>query len=62
MTIYDKEANVEKMYDEFGSILAYVENAVDDEQICDVEQGLLRKLHRLGFSLLKHFVELPGTG
>ena len=62
MTIYDKEASVEKMYDEFGSILAYVENAVNDEQICEVEKGLLRRLHRLGLSMLKHFVELSGTG
>jgi hypothetical protein len=61
-TIYDKEAMVSKLKNEFATILTYVENAVGHEQIADVEKQVFRQLQHLGLHLVDAFVKQSGTG
>ena len=61
-TIYDKEAMVSKLKNEFATILTYVENAVGHEQIGDVEKQVFRQLQHLGRHLVEAYVKQSGTG
>jgi hypothetical protein len=62
MTIYDKEAMLGKLKDEFAAITALVETAVGQDPICDVEREVFRTLQQLGRSLLEYFIAQSGTG
>jgi hypothetical protein len=62
MTIYDKDAMLGKLKDEFAAITTYLETAVGCAQMSDVEQELFRKLQQLGRSLLEAFLTQSGTG
>lgn len=62
MTIYDKDAMLGKLKDEFTALIAYVESAVGREQLCDVEQEVFRQVQQLGRSLLEVFLAQSGTG
>jgi hypothetical protein len=61
-TIYDKEAMVSKLKNEFATILTSVENAVGHKQIADVERHVFRQLQHLGLHLVDAFVKQSGTG
>lgn len=62
MTVYDKEAMLGKLKDEFSALTAYVESAVGREQLGEVERELFRKVQHLGRSLLEAFLAQSGTG
>lgn len=62
MTIYDKEAMLGKLKDEFAAIITYLDHAVGREQLSEVEHDVFRKVHHLGRSLLEAFLAQSGTG
>jgi len=61
-TIYDQEANVCKLKNEFAAILTDLQNAVGHEQICDVEKMLFRRIQHLALHCMEAFVQQSGTG
>lgn len=61
-TMHDAEMNAGNLHNEFNNIIDYIECAAGNEQICDVEKELFRKLCQLGCSLLVSFVKACGTG
>ena len=62
LTIYEKETLFESLDDTFTEIKAYVEGAMGQEALHDVEQHLFRRLQRLGRGFMETFVALSGTG
>lgn len=62
VTIYDKEAMLGKLKDEFATITTYLDTAVGRDQIGEVEKEVFRRLHQLGRSLLEAFLAQSGTG
>ncbi len=61
-TIYEKETLFESLDETFTEIKAYVEGAVGQEALHEVEQHLFRRLQRLGRGFMETFVSLSGTG
>ena len=62
MTIYEKETLFESVDETFAEIKAYIEGAIEQEDLHEVEQNLFRRLQRLGRGFLETFVGLSGTG
>jgi hypothetical protein len=61
-TIYEKETLFESLDEIFTEIKTYVEEALGQEELHDVEQHLFRRLQRLGRDFLETFVALSGSG
>jgi hypothetical protein len=61
-TIYDREATLGKLKDEFATIMTYLDDAVGHAQIGEVEKDVFRRVHQLGRSLLEAFLAQSGTG
>jgi hypothetical protein len=62
LTIYEKESLFESLDETFTEIKAYVESAVGQEVLHEVELHLFRRLQRLGLGFMERFVSLSGTG
>ena len=62
LTIYEKETLFESLDETFTEIKTYVEDAIGQEELHEVEQHLFRRLQRLGRGFLETFVALSGTG
>ena len=62
LTIYEKETLIESLDETFTEIKAYVEGAIGQEELHDVEQHLFRRLQSLGRGLMETFVALSGSG
>ena len=62
LTIYEKETLIESLDETFTEIKAYVEGAIGQEALHDVEQHLFRRLQSLGRGLMETFVALSGSG
>ena len=62
MTIYEKETLFESLDDTFTEIKAYVEGAIGQAELHEVEQNLFRRLQGLGRGFMETFVALSGTG
>lgn len=62
LTIYEKESLFESLDESFTEIKTYVESAVGQEALHDVELHLFRRLQRLGRGFMERFVSLSGTG
>ena len=62
MTIYEKESLFESLDETYAEIKAYVEGAIEREELHEVELNLLRQVLKLGRGFLEAFVELSGTG
>jgi len=52
LTIYEKETLIESLDETFTEIKAYVEGAIGQEALHDVEQHLFRRLQSLGRGLI----------
>ena len=61
LTIYEKETLIESLDETFTEIKAYVEGAIGQEALHDVEQHLFRRLQSLGRGLMETFVALSGS-
>lgn len=59
---YEKEMIQGDLNNKFEKILAYVDEAVNNKEICLVEKELFQRLQHLGQSLLESFVKQHGTG
>lgn len=59
---YEKEMIQGDLNNEFEKIIAYVNEAVNNKEICLVEKELFQRLQHLGKSLLDCFVKQHGTG
>ena len=53
LTIYEKETLIESLDETFTEIKAYVEGAIGQEALHDVEQHLFRRLQSLGRGLME---------
>jgi hypothetical protein len=62
LTIYEKESLFESLDETYAEIKAYVEGAIEREELHEVELNLFRRVLGLGRGLLEVFVELSGTG
>ena len=62
LTIYEKETGYESLDRRYAEIKAYVEGAVGQTPIDEVEKDLFRQLQQLGRGLLEAFVARSGTG
>ena len=62
LTIYEKETLIESLDETFTEIKAYVEGAIGQEALHDVEQHLFRRLQSLGRGFMETFVALSGSG
>ena len=62
LTIYEKEALFESLDAPFAEIKAYIEGAIGQDELHEVEQHLFRQLQQLGRRFLESFVALSGTG
>jgi hypothetical protein len=62
LTIYEKETGFESLDTRYAEIKAYVEGAVGQTPIDEVEKDLFRQLQQLGRGLLEAFVARSGTG
>ena len=62
ITIYEKETLFESLDDTFTEIKAYVEGAIGQAELHEVEQNLFRRLQGLGRGFMETFVALSGTG
>ena len=62
MTIYEKEALFESLDDTFTELKSYIEGAIGQDELHEVEQHLFRRLQQLGRGFLETFVALSGTG
>ena len=61
-TMYEKEALVAQLDEEFEALTGYVYDAVDHEELHQVEQTVFRKMQELGRLLLGCFVADSGSG
>ncbi len=62
LTIYERETGFESLDTRYSKIKAYVEDAVGQTPINEVEKDLFRQLQPLGRGLLEAFVAQSGTG
>ena len=62
MTIYEKETLFESLDETFTEIKAYVEGAIGQEELHEVEQNLFRRVLGLGRGFMETFIALSGTG
>ena len=62
MTIYEKETLFESLDETFTEIKAYVEGAIGQEELHEVEQNLFRRVLGLARGFMETFIALSGTG
>jgi hypothetical protein len=62
MTLYEKETLFKSLDESYADLKAYVENAVGQQELHEVERALFRCLLGLGRGLLEAFVKQSGTG
>jgi hypothetical protein len=60
--IYEPEAQLDKTDNSFFQIKEYIEQAVNSQQLHEVEKELFHRLLVLGRHLLEHFVMQSGSG
>ena len=61
-TIYEKEAVFDKLNKTFECLKGYIYDAVDHEELHEVEQQIFRKVQEIGRQSLECFVFLSGSG
>ena len=61
-TIYEKESLFESQDQSYAELKGYIEGAVGEEALHEVELGLFRRVLRLAHEFLETFVELSGSG
>ena len=61
-TIYEKEVLFDKLNEAFEGLKHYIDDAVDHEELHEVEQQLFRKVQEIGRHALDCFVCLSGSG
>lgn len=62
LTMYEKESLFESLDETYAEIKAYVDGAVGQEALHDVELNVFRRVLLLGRGFLEAFVERSGTG
>ena len=61
-TIYEKEVVFDKLNKTFEHLKRYIYDAVDHEELHEVEQQIFRKVQEIGRQSLECFVFLSGSG